>query len=77
MSEELKDVAVEEQAPIETPELEETPIETAEEAPKAAKQSNASADNSTFDWDAFESENFYDADRAVSYTHLDVYKRQG
>jgi small subunit ribosomal protein S1 len=65
MSEELKDVAVEEQAPIETPELEETPIETAEEAPKAAKQSNASADNSTFDWDAFESENFYDADRAA------------
>jgi small subunit ribosomal protein S1 len=65
MSEELKDVAVEEQAPIETPEQVETPIETAEEAPKAAKQSNASADNSTFDWDAFESENFYDADRAA------------
>ena len=27
--------------------------------------SNASADNSTFNWDAFESENFYDADRAA------------
>ncbi len=45
--------------------LEETPIEVAEEAPKAgAKKSNASVDNSTFDWDAFESENVYDVDRA-------------
>ena len=65
MSEELIDVAVEEQAPIETPEQVEAPIETAEEATKAQKMSNASADNSTFNWDAFESENFYDADRAA------------
>ena len=65
MSEELNDIAVEEQAPIETPEQVEVPIETAEEAPKAAKKSNASADNMKFDWDAFESENFYDADLAA------------
>ena len=37
MSEELIDVAVEEQAPIETPEQVEAPIETAEEATKAQK----------------------------------------
>lgn len=54
-----------EQAPIKEPEQAESP-EAAEEAPKkASKMSNASADNATFDWDAFEKEDFYDADKAA------------
>jgi len=55
MSEEIKNVELEEQ---EAAQLQEDAII----APKKEKKSNASANNETFDWDAFEKDADYDAD---------------